>query len=318
MSFKVVVTDYWYPNLNPELKVFKNYDIELVDCKGTIKTEDQLIDVTKDADAVIVQFCKMTKRVIDNLVRCKLIIRYAIGVDVIDVEAATEKKIMIANVPDYCIDEVSNHAIALILSLTRKVNYMDRQVRSGNVKFELAIPIKRNLLNTLGIVGYGRIGEAVAKKLKGFNFKRIIYFDPYKNNNKYAEKVDFDTLLAESDIITLHAPATDKTYNMFNREVFKKMKYGAYIVNTSRGALIDEEALEWALSQKLLAGAGLDVFHSEGFEGKQRFFPFKNVVLTPHIAWYSEQSFEELQRKVAEQVVESLYKGKPRNWINPF
>jgi len=318
MSFKVVVTDYWYPNLNPELKVFKNYDIKLVDCKGTIKTEEQLIDATKDADAVIVQFCKMTRRVIDNLVHCKLIIRYAIGVDVIDVQAATEKKIMVANVPDYCIDEVSNHAIALILSLTRKINYMDRQVRSGNVKFELAVPIKRNLLNTLGIVGYGRIGEAVAKKLKDFGFKRIIYFDPYKNNNKYAEKVDFDTLLAESDIITLHAPATDKTYNMFNREVFKKMKYGAYIVNTSRGALIDEEALEWALSQKLLAGAGLDVFHSEEFEGKQRFFPFKNVVLTPHIAWYSEQSFEELQRKVAEQVVETLYKGKPRNWINPF
>jgi len=96
------------------------------------------------------------------------------------------------------------------------------------------------------------------------------------------------------------------------------MKYGAYIVNTSRGSLIDEKALEWALSQKLLAGAGLDVFHYEGFEGKQRFFPFKNVVLTPHIAWYSEQSFEELQRKVAEQVVETLYKGKPRNWINPF
>ncbi len=318
MSFKVVVTDYWYPNLHPERKVFENYDIDLHDYKGKIQSEDQLIEATKDADAVIVQFSKMNKQVIENLSKCKLIVRYAIGVDVIDVEAATEKKIMVANVPDYCIDEVSNHAIALLFSVTRKVNYMDRQVRAGNVKFDLAVPIKRNTHNTLGIVGYGRIGKAVAKKLQNFGFEKIIYYDPYVSENEYAHKVDFDTLLTESDIISLHAPATEETRGMFNKKVFKKMKPGMFLVNTSRGALIDEEDLEWALSEEIVQGAGLDVFHSEGLEGKQRFFPFDNVVLTPHIAWYSEQSFEELQRKVAEQVVETLYKGKPSNWINPF
>jgi len=318
MSYKVIVTDYSYPNLDPERKVFKSYDIELTDFNGKIDTEEKLIQATKDADAVIVQFAKINKRVIDNLERCKLIVRYAIGLDIIDINAATERKIMVANVPDYCIDEVSNHAIALMMAMTRKVHFMDRKVREGKQNFELAMPIHRNSEITLGIIGYGRIGKTVAKKLNNFGLHRIVYYDPYIDDNAYAEKVGFDVLLSESDIISLHAPATNETQNMINAEAFSKMKKGAYLINTARGAIIDEDALEWALSEKILAGAGLDVFHSEGIEDKKRFFLFDNVLITPHIAWYSEQSFKELQKKTAEQVIEALYQGKPRYWVNPF
>ena len=318
MSHKVVVTDYTYPNLDPERAVFEGYDIELTDCKGLLDTEEKLMAATRDADAVIVQFADMNKRVIDNLQKCKLIVRYAIGLDVIDIEAAMAKKIMVAHVPDYCTDEVSNHAIALLMAVTRKVHFMDSKVREGEQNFELAIPIRRNSEITLGIVGYGRIGKALARKLANFGYRRIIYFDPYVQDTGPAEKVGFEELLSESDIISLHAPATNETRNMIDAEAFGKMKQGVYLINTARGAIIDEDALEQALDGNILAGAGLDVFHSEKLEGKKRFFRFDNVLITPHIAWYSEQSFKELQRKTAEQVVQALYEGKPRYWANPF
>ena len=247
--------------------------------------------------------------------------RYAIGVDTIDVPAATERRIMVANVPDYCIAEVSDHALALILALVRKVKVMDAEVQRGTWSFRRAVPIRRLGELTLGLIGFGHIGREVARKARALNFHGVCAFDPYVTAVDPALGVTLaplQTVLRTADVLSVHAPATPDTRHLIGAEALAQMKPGALLVNTSRGALVDEAAVARALREGRLAGAALDVLEDEANAQDSPLRGLENVILTPHMAWYSTGAIRELQRKVAEQVRDALLRGQPSYWVNPF
>ena len=321
MSPKVLITDYYYPTLDEERRVFAETGIEICDGNGRCKTPEDVIALGEDADAIITQFIPITRGIIERLRQCKVIVRYAIGVDTIDIPAATERRIMVANVPDYCIDEVSDHAMALILGLVRKVPMMDREVRRGAWSYKKAVPIRRLSEMTLGLVAFGNVARRVAAKAEAFGFTRILVHDPYVPDPKQYPRYEFlplEALAEQSDILSVHAPATVETRHLINRQILARMKTGAYLVNTSRGAVVDEIDLVEALRAGKLAGVALDVLENEQDVTAHALFGFDNVIITPHMAWYSTGAIRELQRKVAEQVKQALLTGRPTNWVNKF
>lgn len=318
MFYKVVVTDYNYPNLEEEEGVFKGTNIEIFDANGKCRTEDDVLALTRDADAIITQFVPITRNIIKELTKCKIIVRYAIGVDNIDVAAATEYRIMVANVPEYCIEEVSLHALALMLNLLRKVTLMDREAKSGKWSYKGAVPIFRISKQIVGLIAFGKIARSFAAKALNLGLKVLVY-DPYfadKDLYPSYEFVSLEELLQKSDVISVHAPLTDETRHLVNEKAFTLMKEGTFIINTSRGGIIDEEALVRALKSGKIAGAALDVLSNEKSIIGNPLLNMENVILTPHMAWYSMDSIKELQRKAAEQVRQALLVGKAENLVN--
>jgi len=319
LNYKVVITDHYYPDLNEEKKVFQNTGIKIIDCNGKCKTEEDVIRYTKNADAIITQFVSITKRVIDNLNNCKIIVRYAIGLDIIDIKAATEKKIMVANVPDYCIEEVSNQALSLMLAVLRKITIADREIRKGNWSYENTKPLYRLSKMNLGIIAFGRIAREFAKKADILGFKNIFIYDPYfKDIKKYPKYkfVSLKYLLENSNIISIHAPSTKDTKHLINKNTIKLMKNGVYLINTSRGDLINENDLFEALRENKFSGVGLDVLSKEEIKIDNPILGFDNVVITPHMGWYSVDSIKELQRKASEQVKKGLILKNPDYCVN--
>lgn len=317
--YKVVITDYYYPNLDEERKVFKNTGIEIIDCKGKCNNEEDVIKYTKNADAIITQFVPITKKVIGNLANCKIVVRYAIGLDNIDIAEATKKKIMVANVPDYCIEEVSNQALSLMLAVLRKLTIADRETRKGNWSYENTKPLYRLSKMNLGIIAFGKIAREFVKKAKVLGFKNIFIYDPYfKDSKKFPNYkfVSLKYLLENSNIISIHAPSTKDTKHLINKNTIKFMKDGVYLINTSRGDLINENDLFEALRENKFSGVGLDVLSKEEIEKSNPLLQFDNVVLTPHMGWYSVDSIKELQRKVAEQVKKGLINKNPDYCVN--
>lgn len=315
---KVVITDYWYETLDmekAELARLEGVELSAYHCKE----EDVLVELVQDADAVIVQFAPITKKVIDAMKKCKLIVRYAIGVDNIDIAAATSKGIYVANVPDYGIDEVSNHAITLLLALSKKIIPLTASVKKGKWDYTVSKPIHRISGKTLGLVGFGRIPTMVAKKMSGFGMK-ILCYDPYINKNIPEEYgvtlVDLDTLLHNSDYISIHCPLNAQTKHMLDRKQFAKIKHGAILINTARGGIINETALIEALQSGRIAAAGLDVTEKEPIPQDSLLLSMDNVIITPHNAWYSEESIATLQRMVGEEVVRVLSGQLPKNLVN--
>jgi D-3-phosphoglycerate dehydrogenase len=318
-GYKVVITDYYYPNLDEERKVFKASGIEIVDCKGKCKSEEDVIKYTRNADAIITQFVPITKKVIDNLVQCKIIVRYAIGLDNIDIAEATRKKIMVANVPDYCIEEVSNQALTLMLVILRKLTIADREVRKGNWSYQNTKPLYRLSKMNLGIIAFGRIAREFAKKADILGFKNIFIYDPYfKDIKKYPNYkfTSLNYLLENSDVISIHAPATKDTKHLINKNTIRLMKKGVCLINTSRSDLINETDLIDALKEQKFSGVGLDVLSREEIMVDHPILGFDNVVLTPHMGWYSVDSIKELQKKVAEQVKKGLILKNPDYCVN--
>jgi D-3-phosphoglycerate dehydrogenase len=321
--YKVVITDHCYPSLSKEQQIFTDSGIELVDCNGKCQTEVDVIKYAKDVDALIVQFVPITRRIIENLPKCKVIVRYAIGLDIIDIPAATERRIMVANIPDYCIDEVADQTLALMLAVTRKIKIAATEVRRGNWSYFKTVPIRRFSAMSLGLISFGNIARNFGAKAQALGFKQIRVYDPYIKTSDIAEYsgyefVDLPTLLKESDVVSVHAPATAETKHMINRETLALMKDGAYLINTSRGALIDETALAAALAEGKLGGVGLDVLEDEKNGGVSLLLQYDNVIITPHMSWYSVDSIVELQRKAAEQVKQALLEGRPKYWVNRF
>ena len=310
-QFKVVIADYYYETLEQEKKVFSQMDIQLEDYH--CKTEDEVIQVASDCDALICQFAPITRRVIENLKKCKIIIRYAIGVDIIDLKAAEEHGIYVCNVPDYGVDEVSNHAIALLLDCAKKLTYLAGQVKQGNSSYTVVKPLYRISGKTLGLVGFGRIPRLVAQKMAGFGVN-IITYDPMVNEEAARQlnvtPVSLDELLSRSDYISVHCPLVPATHHMFNKETFRKMKPTAIFINTARGGVVKEEDLVWALENNVIGMAGLDVTEVEPVRVDNPLLKLPNAVVTPHAAWYSEEAVQTLQRMVAEEVVRAL-KGEP-------
>ncbi len=314
---QVVIADYWFENTDEERRIIEGagHTLRTYHCK----TEDELIQAARDADVLIVQFAKVTDRVIRSLKRCKCIVRYAIGVDVIDVEAATKRNIYVCNVPDYCIDEVSNHAIAMLLSLSRKLPQVSESVKNGSWDYRKVQPVSKMLGRTLGVIGFGRIGARVSDKMSNFGVD-IVTCDPWIHDERSlqhrAHKVDLETLLRTSDYISLHVPLDKQTYHLLDDAQFALMKKGVILINTSRGPVINEEALVRALDDGIVAGAGMDVFEKEPLPMDSPLRKRENVILTPHFAWYSDESVTTLQKSAAREAVRVLNGEPPKNLIN--
>jgi D-3-phosphoglycerate dehydrogenase len=316
-KFKVVVTDLGYPNYDPERQQVEAIGGELVlaDCH----TEEALLQPAQDADGLIVRAAPVTAKVIGRLRKCRVITRYGVGVDNVDLVAATAKGIQVCNVPDYCLEDVSDHALALLLTCVRKTAAHDRRVRRGEWDIAAKDPIHRLKGRTLGFLGFGNIARTLARKVQGLQL-RLIAFDPFIQADD-AEKrgvllVDLDTLLSESDFISVHAPLTKDTRHILNEAAFRKMKPTAILVNTSRGGLIDQQALAKALKEGWINSAGIDVYETEPPQRDDPLLSIENAVLTDHAGWYSEESQVELQTKAAAEVCRVLMGQPPLSCVN--
>lgn len=302
--FRIVITDCDHENIDIEREVFKkaNREIELLQCK----TEEDLIEQCKGAQAFINQYAPITERVLRELPDLKLVVRYGVGVNNVDLEAATKYGVQVCNVPDYGMNEVADHALAMMLCLTRKIVTMNNHTKNGVWDYQESIPVYRHSEQVVGVIGLGRIGSSFAKKVNALGCKVIAYDPYYPNRNvlapEYVEFVSFEDLIKKSDIISIHCPS-DNAINLIGEKELSEMKNTAYLVNVSRGGIINEEALDKALSEKWIAGAALDVVLHEPLSQESPLFKHNNFICTPHMAWYSEQSAKELKRKVAEEVV---------------
>ena len=317
-KFKVVITDHRFASVDIQRRVLAEIDAELVE--GQAKTEEEIIAIARDADGILNARSKITAKVIEALERCKIMVRYGVGVDTIDIPAATRKGIMVSNVVDYCIDEVADHAFALLLSLARKVVFSARRVQAGEWSINNLKPLRRLAGQTVGVVGFGRIGRTLARNAAAVGFKIVVY-DPFvagegeeKDGFKF---MSLEQLLKTSDFVSLHTPLIAETEKMIGNEQIKLMKPTAYLINTSRGPLIDEDALAAALKENRLAGAGLDVLIEEPARPDHPLLKMEQVVVTSHTAFYSEEAIQELQRKAAEKVAVALSGKIPDPLVNP-
>lgn len=276
---------------------------------------DQIVEFAQDADAIIVQYAQVSRETLQRLPKCKVVSRYGIGIDNIDVQAAKELGIYVAYNPQYCIDEVSDHAVAMIMSLHRQISFGTDQVRKGIWDYTKLIPIKATSETTIGIFGFGNIGRRVASKVKELGYK-CTGFDPYLDDMVFddlgIQRVSMEQLFSKSDFITIHCSLTPETRGIIDEEAIWLMKKGAYIVNTSRGAVINIDALVTALSEERLGGAALDVLPEEPPKSLDPIVNMPSVLLTPHLAFYSETSIIELRSSIAEQVVEVMQGKVPR------
>lgn len=316
MPMKVVVTDHDFSNLDIESKIFDEVEAEI----QVLQTEssDEIIEAANDADALLNQFTRLPAEVFEALDDLQVVGRYGIGVDNVDVAAATRNDVMVVNVPSYCVDEVSTHSMSLLLACARKVPFYDSYVVKGTWDWEHGAPIHRLAGKTLGFVAFGKIARSVSEKASGFGFDQIVY-DPYISaadvEDTSVTKVTFDELLDRADLISIHAPLTDETESLFNQEAFSSMKDDAILVNTARGPIVDEQALYEALSNDEIGAAGLDVLNEEPPEDSP-LMELDSVVITPHVAWYSEESKIELRQNVARDIRRVLRGEKPTAIVN--
>ena len=303
----IAITENIFPTLDPAKKALARLNPTLRMAKST--SAEDILEVARDADAILVTYAKLPRELIMQLTRCKAIGRFGLGVDNIDLPAAKEKGIAVNYVPDYCIREVSDHAMAMLLSLIRKIPLSNKTVQAGRWEMPVVVPIRRIEGTVLGLLGFGNIPRLVAPKAKAFGMK-VIAFDPYAKPEVFkaagVDGVDLDTLLATSDYVSVHAPHTPQTRGMVNAEAFAKMKKGAYIVNTARGPLIDEPALIAALDSGQVGGAALDVLAVEPLAKDSPLLGRDNVIITPHTAFYSIEALDELQSKCATDVARVL------------
>jgi D-3-phosphoglycerate dehydrogenase len=317
-KLKVVITDHRFANIEIQQKVLSEIEAQLV--VGQAKSEDEIIEISRDAHGILVARSNISAKIIHALENCKVMVRYGVGVDNIDVPAATQKGIMVSNVLDYCVDEVADHALALILSLARKIVFSARRVQAGEWTIQNLKPLKRLCGQTVGVVGYGRIGKLLAKKASAVGFK-VLAHDPFVGAaGSEADAVTFvplETILRESDFVSLHTPLTEDTAGMIAKKQLDRMKDSACLVNVSRGALVDEAALIAALEENRIAGAGLDVLVEESANPDHPLQKMEQVIVTSHTAFYSEEAIQDLQRKAAQKVVTALSGQIPEPLVNP-
>lgn len=315
----VVADDRFNGNYEQEREALSGLEYEFVVCREDMPPQE-FLSIAQEADALLVNLRPIPEETISHLRRCRIISRYGIGVDNVDVEAATAAGIWVSNVPDYGIEEVSDHAAALLLACARLIMVKDRGIRAGKWNHTAGLKAFRLHGKVLGIVGYGRIARAFHRKMKGFGFARTLVYDPYIPSEEISraggEAADLFTLLREADYISIHAPLTKETRHLIGEREIGMMKPTAVIVNTSRGAIIDQQALERALEEHRILGAGLDVFEEEPLPTDSPLRDLENVVLSDHSAYYSEESLVDLKRKAALNVKETLLKGRPLYPVN--
>lgn len=302
-----------------------SYEMELLEPIGSFievrfcNTESEVIDFCRDAHAILTNHSPFTAAVIGQLEQCKVIVRYGIGYDNVDTAAAARRNIPVVNVPDYSIQEVADHALALMLGAVRRIPRMDRNVRAGDWSVGSFGPIMGLQGKVLGLAGFGNISREVARRAQGFHME-VIAYDPYVSNDTFialgSRKVDFNTLLAESDVISSHLPLVEATKHIFNRAAFARMKRTAFLVNTSRGGVIHMDDLVHALASGTISGAALDVFEQEPLPPDHPLLSLEQVLLSPHAAWYSEGSRARLQQLAAWEVKRVLEGERPKHVVN--
>jgi D-3-phosphoglycerate dehydrogenase len=316
--FKVVLIEHGYASTQLEQDIIVGAGGELVVAEN-LPTE-QALGACEDADGILFRRIEIDAAMIKRFQRCKIIVRYGVGTDNIDVAAATRAKIIVGHVPTYCTDEVSSHAIALLLACIRKVVSTQRKMEQGGWDVHRADPIYRMAGRTLGIVGFGNIGRAVAQKLTGWGL-RIIAYDPFFEKSRVdalrVQFVDLETLCRESDYVSLHCPLLPETRHLINRRTLSLMKPGAILINTARGPVVDSGALLSALDGNRLSAAALDVFEEEPLGLDSPLRHHSRLVITDHTAWYSEESQMQLQRTAAEEIARVCTGDLPRSLANP-
>ena len=309
-SRKVVITDWGFESLDPEHEVFAGRDVELVALQ--CKTEDEVAAAAEDADVVITQWAPVKSRAISSMRQCRGIVRYGIGLDNVDLDAAAARKIPVRNVPDYCLHEVADQTMALLLALQRQVCTVRDLVRSGTWKITPPLPLPPLRQSTLGLVGFGRIARLVAERAQAFGMN-VVAADRFVEASVFTEqrvaRLELDELFRTADIVSLHCPLTDETKYLVNEQRLERMKPLALLVNTSRGGLVDTRALVNALREKRVAGAALDVLEEEPPSKDAEIVKLPNAIVTSHNSWYSSASVRELQRLAATAALELLDQG---------
>jgi D-3-phosphoglycerate dehydrogenase len=318
-KFKVVVTDPGYKSYASERKIVAAAGAELL---GPVVWKDpcELFPACKGAHGLLVRQAPIDRALIESLPELKVIARYGIGVDNVDIPAATERGVVVANVLGYCVEEVSDQALALVLACARKLVDHDKRVRAGEWDIGPKDPVFRLAGKTFGLIGYGSIPRRLHEKLAGWRF-RVLVHDPYLPADAAKKAgvtlVDLDTLLKESDYVSVHAPSNKETLHMIGEKQLAMMKPTAVLVNTARGPVIDEAALARALAKGRPASAGLDVYEKEPLPADSPLRKLPNVVLTDHAGWYSEESIQELQEETAKAAAAVLSGQRPKSVVNP-
>ena len=317
-NWKILITDYVWASIEPERQVLAEVGAELIAAETGDAAELQAL--APMADGILTCWNPVREPVIAAAKQCQIIARYGIGLDNIDVEAATERGIVVTNVPGYCIDEVSDHAMGLLLACARKISRFDWAVRNGVWNQNIGPEMHRIRGKTLGIVGFGRIGQAIIPKAKAFGLTINVCSPrtaPKRIQEAGAEKVTFSELLTTSDFITIHAPLTKETEHLFSDAEFRAMKPTALLINTARGGIVDTAALTRALCNGEIAGAGLDVLETEPPTLNEELLTLNNVVVTPHAAFVSEDAILELEVTAAKCVAQVLTGQLPESVVNP-
>ncbi len=315
---KVLITDYTWPNIDAETSILAAAGIEVVVAPDS--SVETLTGLANDVDAIMFCFAQVPAQVLQNAPNCKVASRYGIGVDNLDIAACTELGIVVTNIPDYCIDEVADHVMAMALSFNRKIVKHNAMVKSsGWGSVSLTDTMHRLRDKTMGIAGMGRIGRAVALRARAFGMT-VLSHDPFIQQSDAPEGVQMtslETMLAESDFVTLHAPLIPQTNGMIGATELKLMKNDAFLINAARGPLIDETALIEAIKNNDIGGAGLDVLEETAPPDDHPLYAFDNVVITPHTAFFSQASTIELEERTAKEVVRVLNGQMPEIVINP-
>jgi D-3-phosphoglycerate dehydrogenase len=306
-AFTIVLTDQVFPAVDLERELLQEIDAELVIADGS---PEEVARLARDADGLLNTYFPIDKQLIAGLSRCRVIARYGIGVDNIDLKAASERKIVVTNVPDYCVEEVASHTVALVLGLIRQIGQADAGVRDGMWGTTHLQPIRRLSELTVGLIGYGRIAGRVGDVMATFGCRLLVH-DPFVEPAEgVPELVSLEQLLSRSDIVTLHAPLTPATRGLIGTDQLRLMKPTAVLVNTSRGGLVSLEAVAQSLRSQNLAGAGIDVFESEP-PPSEMISDVPNLLVTPHMAYYSEDALAESQRKATRQIINVLSGAEP-------
>jgi len=299
----IVVTDTGFPDADVEKSILSALDAHVT--VAHCRTEDEVLAATRDADALLVQWAPVSRRVIEQLTRCRFISRFGVGVDMIDLEAARERGIRVSNVPDFCVEEVAAHTLCFLLALGRKIFWQDRLLREGKWSVVSTIgPVSRFQGQTLGIIGVGRIGKRFAEMASPLGLRILGYDVKPAPDVGPVQFVDRETLLRESDFLSLHCPLTKDTHHLMNSQAFDKVKPGAFLINVSRCCPDDTASLVEALKNRKIAGAALDVFEQEPLPPDHPLLKMDNVLVTPHLASYSLEAAMQLRKDTAQHVVE--------------
>ena len=318
MARKVLVTDYAWPDLEIEKGILGEIGYEVVASPNG--EEGTLAGLARDVEGIMTCWARTTRKVIESAPRLRVISRYGIGLDNIDVAFATQRGIPVTRVPAYCLEDVAEHTLSLLLTLSRKTALFDRRIRAGTWGIQEGLPLSRLTGRVLGLIGFGKIARCVVPRARAFGLG-VIACSPSLTPEQAApagvRAVDLETLLATSDFVSVHCPSTDQTRGLINADRLRRMKPTAFLINTSRGDIVYEEALCEALRSGQIAGAALDVRRREPPEAGDRLIALDNVIHTPHAAFYSTESLQELQTKTAWECRRVLTGQAPENLVNP-